>query len=47
MKNTIIFISAAVATFSLVVLGGFVIYLNFLKKEEPAVTGPGIADELD
>ena len=32
MKNTIIFISAAIATFTLVLLGGFVIYLNFLKK---------------
>lgn len=33
MKNTIIFIGAAFATVTLVVLGGFAIYLNFLKKD--------------
>ena len=33
MKNTIIFITAAIATFAFVVLGGFILYLNFIKDE--------------
>jgi len=49
MKNTIIFVAAAIATFALVVLGGFAIYLNFLKKEadDEALTASDSSAELE